>query len=112
MKRITVYWRNHPEEMELLSTVDHISVGPDGEELIATDKGAELIRAVARENEDSLWVDSTAEVDPHIAADLIYQWVPNDRQKESLQRLIRMVAQEDQQASEDLAEELEDLLLG
>ncbi len=108
MKRITVYWRNHPEEMELLSGVDHISVGPDGEELIATDRGAELVRGIARQHEDSLWVDSTAEVNPRIALDLIRRWMPKDRQRESLQKLVRIVAQEDQQASENLSRELDD----
>ena len=112
MKRVTVYWRNSPEEMGLLSAVEHISMGQDGEELIATDVGAELIHGIARRNEEAIWVDSTAEVDPQVAADLIYEWAPQDSQKESLRKLIGLVAQEDQQASKDLAKKLDDLLLG
>lgn len=110
MKAVTVYWRNDPQEMDLVTGVDYISVGPDGEQLIATDEGAQIIRGIARANEGALWVDSTDDLVPDMAADLIYQWVPQDRQKDSLRMLIRIVAQESQQGSEELEKKLQDRL--
>jgi hypothetical protein len=111
MKRVTVYWRNSPQEMELLSGVEHIRGGPDGEELLTTDEGAQAIRAIARDNEHALWVDALEEVDPHIAADLVCQWEPDrEKRRALLRRLIEMVGREDSSAAESLTGELEDLL--
>ena len=110
MKHITIYWRNDPQEMELVSAVEHIKVGPDAEELITTNDGAERIRGIAREHEENLWVDSSVDVDPQEAAGLVSQWVSREHRKESLRSLINMVAQEDRQASEELAGKLTDLL--
>ena len=112
MKRVTVYWRNTPVEMELLSPIDHVRVGPDGEELITTDKGAQQITSIVRDHEEALWVDSTTDLDPHIAADLICQWASREKRPEQLRRLIRMASEEDEGTADALTEELEDLLRG
>jgi len=110
MKSITVYWRNDPQEMDLVTGVDYVSVGPDGEQLIATDEGAQTIRGIVRANEGALWVDSTDDLDPSMAADLIHQWIPQDRRQDSLRKLIQIVAQENPQSSAELEKKLEDRL--
>ena len=109
MKRLRVYWRKSPDDLDVLQAVDHIRFGPDGEEVITTSQGAQTVVAMAREFADDFWVEDVREIDPSQAADLLLASSPGESVG-LLRRLLALVAQEDPGAAESLFEELEDHL--
>ena len=107
MKLVTVYWRNSPEEMGLLSSVPHVAAGPDGEELIISDESLAQLRALVREHELSLWVDSVQDVAPRDAVEVVRRAVPAGPQQDAaLAALVELVAREDAAAAQHLRQEL------
>ena len=110
MKQLRIYWRNSPSDLDVLQAVDHIRVGPDGEEVITTDKEAEVIRAMSVEFTDAFFIEYNKSLEPSKAVELILQYVPRDKAREPLQRLIAMVRKEDATAANALSKELANVL--
>ena len=110
MKHLVVYWRTGPQDLNVLSAVDHVRLGIDEEDVITSDKGAEVIRGMAIEFNDAFYIDSTEEVDPRGAADLILHGFPREELQAPLQHLVDILGHEDAKAASTLAEEYDDLL--
>lgn len=104
MKRLQVYWRNSPDDLEVLQAVPHIRFGVDGEEVLTTDEGASLIQAMAREFLD-FWVEGVEPVSPREAVDFLLRSVPWDEVPVLLKELLALVAREDPEAARALEEE-------
>ncbi|MCS7206842.1 MAG: hypothetical protein NZ951_02770 [Dehalococcoidia bacterium] len=107
MKRLRVFWRNSPRDLDVLQVVEHIRFGPDGEEVLTTDQGAEVIRAMSREFAEDFWIDEFQTIDPHQAVDYLRQHVPAQEFGGLLRRLIALVSKEDEATAQELFEQWE-----
>ena len=104
MKRLQVYWRNSPDDLQVLQAVPHIRFGIDGEEILTTDEGANLIQAMAREFLD-FWVEGVEAVSPRQAVEFLLQNVPWDEVPVLLKELLALVEKEDPDSARTLEEE-------
>jgi hypothetical protein len=102
VKRLRVFWRNSPQDLDVLQVVEHIRLGPDGEEVWTTDQGAEVIRAMAREFAEDFWIDDFQHLDPHQAVDYLRQEVSPHQFPVLLRRLIDLVSRENPEAGREL----------
>lgn len=110
MKRLWVYWRNSPQDLDVLQVLDHIRLGPDGEEVITTDEGAAVIRAMSKEFARDFWIEGVEDIEPWAAAEEVLRSVPREEAPALLRSLISMVGKEDEEAATALLNDLEDLL--
>ncbi|GBD11412.1 hypothetical protein HRbin23_01077 [bacterium HR23] len=107
MKRLRVFWRNSPNDLDVLQAVEHIRFGPEGEEVLTTDQGAEVIRAMAREFAEDFWIDDFQSLDAHQAVDYLRQNVSPQELPGLLRRLIALVSKEDEATGQELFEQWE-----
>lgn len=107
MKRLRIYWRNSPNDLDVLQVVEHIRFGPEGEEVLTTDQGAEVIRAMSREFAEDFWIDDFQPIDPHQAVDYLRQNTPPQEFPTYLRRLIVLVSKEDEATGQELFEQWE-----
>jgi len=111
MKRLQVYWRNSPDDLQVLQAVPHIRFGMDGEEVLTTHEGADLIQAMAREFMD-FWVEGVESISPREAVEFLLRSVPWDEVPVLLKELLGLIAREEPEAARALEQEYGKYLQG